>query len=431
MRIYRTIHRGALAGLTGVLALTMTACAQPASPPAPPAIDFHQWRSAQDFQAGTAEGIGQDGAGIHIDGPVGTVAHPAPDGGTPRDYEYARWTSPPRRTDFKATQLVASWNASTPPGTWLQVEMRGHTDTGAETGWYTLGQWASGDTDIHRTSIDGQSDAHGSVNVDTFTATPGTTLSGYQLRATLYRAVGTPASPALSMVGAMSSRIPDRFEVPTSGPGGAWGIELPVPRYSQNIHKGHFPQYGGGGEAWCSPTSTEMVVEYWGRRPSEQDMTWIEPQHPDPVVDQAARQTYDDAYDGTGNWSFNAAYAASYGLDAHITRLHSLADAERYIRSGIPVITSQSFRAGELTGADYDTDGHIMVIVGFTPNGDVIANDPASSDDAAVRNIYPRNQFENVWQRTKRHDPTGNVADDSGGIAYIITPPQYPLPPAH
>ncbi|MBB5152534.1 hypothetical protein BJ970_000068 [Saccharopolyspora phatthalungensis] len=30
MRIYRTIRRAALAGLTGALALTMSACAQPA-----------------------------------------------------------------------------------------------------------------------------------------------------------------------------------------------------------------------------------------------------------------------------------------------------------------------------------------------------------------------------------------------------------------
>ncbi|MEV5535246.1 C39 family peptidase [Saccharopolyspora shandongensis] len=414
----------------GVLASTAVSCSQPAPLDELSAIDFHQWRSAADFRSGDAEGVRGDGAGIRIDHPIGSVGHPAAEDGTTREYEYARWTSPPHRIGFAATQLVASWNAATPPGTWLQVEMRGRTGTGAQTGWYVMGRWASGDADVHRTSIDGQSDAGGTVNVDTFTAGPGTTLSEYQLRATLYRAAGTPASPELSMVGAMASRIPDRFEVPTSGPGGAWGVELPVPRYSQNIHSGHSPQYGGGGEAWCSPTSTEMVIEYWGKRPSAQELAWVDPQHPDPAVEHAARQTYDYAYDGTGNWPFNTAYAATYGLAAHITRLPSLADAERYIRNGIPVITSQSFRADELDGAGYDTDGHIMVIVGFTADGDVIANDPASSDNAAVRTIYPRAQFENVWQRTKRRDAAGKVADAPGGIAYIIAPPGHPLPPA-
>lgn len=394
MHVLRRTRRGALASLTGVLALTLAAC----SPPEPPfhAVDFHQWRSAQDFRSGTADGVRGEEGGIRLDRPVGTVPRPAPARGTTRDYDFARWTSPPHPTPFGATQLVASWNARTPPGTWLRVEMRGHTDTGDRTGWYALGEWASGDADIHRTSFDGQSDVHGEVNADTFTTQPGTTLSDYQLRATLYRATGTRASPTLSMLGAMTSRISDRFGVPTSGPGGAWGVELPVPRYSQNVHKNHYPQYGGGGEAWCSPTSTEMVVEHWGKRPAPQDLAWVAGPHPDPVVDNAARQTYDYAYRGAGNWSFNAAYAATHGLDAHITRLSSLADAERYIRSGIPLITSQSFRAGELPGADYETDGHIMVVVGFTPTGDVIANDPASPNDAAVRTIYPRRQFENI-----------------------------------
>ena len=65
---------------------------------------------------------------------------------------------------------------------------------------------------------------------------------------------------------------------------------------------------------------------------------------------------------------------------------------------------------------------HIMVVVGFTPEGDVIANDPASPSNDAVRHVYKRAQFENIWLRTKRHAPDGSVADGSGGIAYIIRP---------
>ncbi|WP_093154976.1 C39 family peptidase [Saccharopolyspora antimicrobica] len=407
-----------LMAVVGALALAAVGCG-----PSAEQVDFHEWSSGQDFRSGAAEGTDVVGDGIRIGDPVGTVQHPSPDGGT-RDYDYARWTSPPHRTGFAATQLVTSWNASTPPGTWVQVEMRGRTTGGADTGWYVMGRWASGDADIHRTSVGGQSDAHGTVNVDTFTANPGEELAGYRLRVTLHRAAGTSASPSVSMVGAMTSAVPDRFEVPASEPG-ARGVELAVPRYSQNIHKGHFPEYGGGGEAWCSPASTEMVVEYWGKRPSEQDLAWIGADHPDRTVDHAARQTFDHAYDGTGNWSFNVAYAATHGLKAHVTRLRSLTEAEEYIRRGIPLITSQSFRADELDGAGYGTEGHILVVVGFTEDGDVVVNDPASSDDPSVRNVYPRRQFENVWLRTKRHDADGEVASGSGGIAYVITPPGH------
>ncbi|GHF44056.1 membrane protein [Amycolatopsis bartoniae] len=360
------------------------------------AISYHEWSGPQAHPAGRTT----------FDG---------------RTYEYAQWTSPEYRPGFSATQLVASWNAQTPPHTWLQVEAQGETGTGTETAWYVMGRWASDDSEFHRTSVDGQDDANARVDVDTLVTKPGVTLRSYRLRLTLYREPGArPAS--VRSLGAMVSNVPDRFEVPTSPPGRAAGIELPVSPYAQNLHKGHFPEYGGGGENWCSPTATEMVVEYWGRRPSEQQLSWIPADYPDRTVDYAARGTYDYAYEGTGNWPFNTAYAAEFGLRGHITRLHSLTDVENYIARGIPVITSMSFRADELDNAGYGTAGHIMVVIGFTANGDVIVNDPAASSNANVRTVYKRAQFENVWQRTKRYNADGTVAGGPGGIAYIITP---------
>ena len=140
------------------------------------------------------------------------------------------------------------------------------------------------------------------------------------------------------------------------------------------------------------------------------------------TVPMTAQLTYDWIYDGNGNWPFNTAYAATYGLTGIVTRLHSLDEAERFIAAGIPVITSQSFLATELTGANYSTSGHLFVIVGFTATGDVIVNDPASSSNDAVRNVYRRTEFEQVWLRTKRYRANGTVASGSGGIAYLIAP---------
>jgi hypothetical protein len=164
-----------------------------------------------------------------------------------------------------------------------------------------------------------------------------------------------------------------------------------------------------------------MVVEYYGHGPSAADLSWLDPGHVDRTVDHAARHTYDYDYRGAGNWPFNTAYAASFGLRGHVTRLRSLSELERHIARGVPVITSQSFREDELDGAGYGTAGHIMVVVGFTQEGDVIANDPASPSDEAVRHVYDRAQFENVWLRTKRYRADGSVATGSGGIAYLIT----------
>jgi hypothetical protein len=386
------------------------------------AIDYHEWAGARDFRGGGFDGLSADQGGLRIGTPIGTVEHTEPKLGTTRTYEYGRWTSPDYRQGFDATQLIASWNAATPTQTWLQIEAKTKTTAGTETGWYVLGRWASGDDDIQRTSVDGQDDAIAGVDVDTLSTKIGGSLRSYQLRVSLYREAGSPATPTVTSIGAMTSRIPDRFAVPATEPGRAAGIDLPVPAYAQNLHKGQFPQYGGGGENWCSPTSTEMVVEYWGRRPEPADLSWIPASYVDRSVAYAARHTFDHSYDGTGNWPFNTAYAASLGLRGHITRLHSLTQLEGYIARGIPVITSQSFREDELDGADYGSSGHIMVVVGFTTDGDVIANDPASSSDDRVRTVYKRAQFERVWQRTKRYTASGGVADGPGGIVYIITP---------
>jgi hypothetical protein len=339
-----------------------------------------------------------------------------------KTYEYSQWTSPVFRQGFGATELIASWNAQTPAHTWLQVEAQGETNTGVETAWYVMGRWAGGDTDFQRTSVDGQDDENAEVSVDTLVMKPGVTLHSYRLRLSLYREAGTRQMPVVSTIGAMTSTVPDRFSVPTSPPGKASGVELPVPAYAQNLHKGQFPEYEGGGENWCSPTATEMVVEYWGRRPSESQMSWIPGDYVDRTVDYAARNTYDYSYEGTGNWPFNTAYAAEFGLRGHITRLHSLNELEDYVARGIPVITSQSFRADELDNAGYGTSGHIMVVIGFTKDGDVIVNDPAANSNANVRTVYKRDQFENIWLRTKRYTADGAVASGTGGIAYIITP---------
>jgi hypothetical protein len=182
------------------------------------------------------------------------------------------------------------------------------------------------------------------------------------------------------------------------------------------VHRGEFAQYGGGGEAWCSPTSTAMVLGYYGRLPAPSAYAWAG-SRTDPWVDEVARRTYDTAYEGTGNWPFNTAYAASRGLSAFVTRLRSLAEAESFIAAGIPVIASISFSAGGLAGAPISaTAGHLLVIVGFTSSGDVVVNDPAASTASGVRRTYDRAEFEKAW------------LSGSGGTVYVLHDDAHPLP---
>ncbi|WP_030946729.1 peptidase C39 family protein [Streptomyces sp. NRRL S-646] len=392
-----------------------------------PTVDHRSWTSYQDWRAGAAHGtraVAGARPGVVIATPAGTTDYTDPHTGTTAAWEYATWTSPVHRLRVPATEVIASWNAHTPAGTWLQVELHGTYSDGTETPWYVMGRWAAGDQDIKRTSVDDQKDGKSAIWTDTFAiddATTGLRLVSYRLRLTLYRKPGTKLSPTVWRLGAMGSDIPDRFTVPASTPGLA--KELIVPRYSQEIHKGQYPEYDNGGEAWCSPTSSQMIIEYWGGRLTPEQLAWVDPSYADPQVDHAARFTYDYQYEGCGNWPFNAAYAATYkDLQGVVTRLGSLTDLETLIAAGIPAITSQSFLKGELTGAGYGTAGHLMTVIGFTADGDVIANDPFSPSDDAVRRVYKRREWENIWLRTKRYNASGKVVSGTGGVCYLYFP---------
>ncbi|MEV5879258.1 peptidase C39 family protein [Streptomyces sp. NPDC052101] len=395
-------------------------------------IDYQSWTTCREWRLGAAQGtraVGGARPGLVIGVPAGRTDYTDPHTGTTATWEYATWTAPVHRLTVPATEVVASWNAHTPAGTWLQAELQGTYSDGTATPWYVMGRWAAGDQDIKRTSVDGQKDGKSGVSTDTFAiddASTGLRLVSYRLRLTLYRRPGTRLTPTVWRIGAMGSDIPDRFTVPASTPGLAQ--ELSVPRYSQEIHKGQYPQYDNGGEAWCSPTSSQMIVEYWGGRLTPEQLSWVDPSYADPQVDNAARFTYDYQYEGCGNWPFNAAYAATFqGLQGVVTRLASLTDLETLIAAGIPAITSQSFLKTELTGAGYGTSGHLMTVIGFTADGDVIANDPASPSDDAVRRVYLRREFENIWLRTKRYNASGQVASGSGGVCYLYFP-AHPSP---
>ncbi|MET7940961.1 peptidase C39 family protein [Streptomyces sp. NPDC005302] len=430
----RTVLAAAVAAAAAVGATGPAAAAVPGRPARAHGglVDNHAWTSYTDWRSGAARGtraVPGVRPGLVIVARAGTTDYTDPHTGRTATWEYATWTSPVHRLGVPATEVIASWNASTPAGTWLQVELTGTYSDGTATPWYVMGRWASGEQDIRRTSVDDQSDGRSSIWTDTFAiddAASGLRLVSYRLRLTLYRTPGSRLTPTVWRLGAMGSDIPDRFTVPASTPG--LSQELRVPRFSQEIHAGQYPEYDNGGEAWCSPTSSQMIIEYWGRKPTAEQLAWVDPAYADPQVCLAARSTFDYQYDGCGNWPFNAAYAATYkDLQGVVTRLGSLTDLETLIAAGIPAITSQSFLKTELTGAGYGTSGHLMTVIGFTAEGDVIANDPASPGDDAVRRIYKRSEWENIWLRTKRYNASGGVSSGTGGVCYLYFP-AHPSP---
>lgn len=398
----------ALVPALGLLAATLVA------PPAQAAdaqkARFTQYSSSAELRKGSLSGVRVAGGTVTLRSPKKVLTRSGV------RYRYGSWTSPWASTGFDARSLVPSWNATTPKGTWVRVQVR--VRDGRKVGsWDTVADWASGTDVLRRTSLSAQPDDLAQVNTDTVVARGSHRFRQWQVRVMLVRKSGSSATPSVTSVSGAAAGYTTRSRS-TSRTTMTRTVELNVPYASQMIHRGHHGgRYGAGGEAWCSPTSVSMVLRYWGRGPTAAGYAWTGEK--EGFVDHAARYTIDRRYGGTGNWPFNTAYAGLFGLDAFVTRLYDLRDAERFVQAGIPVVVSVAFGKGGLTGAPISsTAGHLMVIRGFTRDGRVIANDPAGSSSTAqqVRRVYQRAQFERAWLR------------GSGGITYVMRPANKALP---
>lgn len=325
-----------------------------------------------------------------------------------RTYLRGTWTSPWVGTAFSLTELIPSWESTTRNDAFVDVRVRGRRADGSLTRWDHAARWTTSERWVGRTTYGAQDGDGSGMNVDTW-RTPGVT--GWQVRVQLHRRPDSDARVGLDRVGAVASRVPQRSGVATSRTGPAAGVVLDVPTYSQMVHAGHSPQWGGGGEAWCSPTSVSMVLGYWDALPRPRSYRWVHGGDPAPWVDEVARSVYDHGYDGAGNWAFNTAYAGGRVSEARVTRLRSLRAAERYVADGVPLVVSIAFDRGELDHAPISSsNGHLLVVRGFQRDGDVVVNDPAADpgQGEAVRRVYDRGQLEDVWQTA------------SDGMAYVI-----------
>ena len=151
--------------------------------------------------------------------------------------------------------------------------------------WYSFGSWSSAEG---RSSVNGQKDRAG-PGPDRY-VTPEHQATTYQYRVTL-RGQGTTAR-LLAFATSDRARAGRR---PGGGqrPGRLGQGDLDVPQRSQMMY----------------PDGGEMLVQPHQRLDDSGGPYGVERAR----CRSAARATYDRAYDGTGNWSFNAAYAAALG----------------------------------------------------------------------------------------------------------------------
>ena len=138
------------------------------------------------------------------------------------------------------------------------------------------------------------------------------------------------------------------------------------------------------GGSICSPTTVSMILLSYN----------IEV---DPL--QFALDTYDPYWEIFGVWPRVVQNASEYGVKGTVTRYRTWSEARNVLAKG--------GRIGMSIGAPL-YGGHLVMLAGFTENGDPIVHDPARTYDgyAHVFNIY---DLSRSWF-------------DKGGVAYTIFP---------
>lgn len=313
-------------------------------------------------------------------------------GGT---YRYAAVVSPVWTAASTFDTVTPSFEALTPPGTWIEVHVSAHLASAKEwTKDYSLGVWAHDASTVRRHSVPGQRDAYGDVVTDTLElAAPADAIA---VTVTLFSAdaTTTPQLRAVSAITSVRGAAPKTAAPHTE----LWGKTLAVPALSQMV-------YPESGAAWSAPTSTSMLLGYWGVQATPPN---------------AAQLSTDIVQGGPGNELFDTAFAsaaANGGLHSMVTRLSSFAQVEPLVASGVPVAIAVAYGTGELEGAPLpNATDHVLVVKGFSATGAVIVNDPAFATDATVETTYDRAELTAAWAR-------------AGGTTYVIWPEGKTLPP--
>jgi hypothetical protein len=330
------------------------------------------------------------------DGPARVVLDfPKPEG-YPRE---GTWTSPVVSAGFPFTELLPSWNASTPPQTGVVFFVKTRDQaTRRWTPWLRIGSWG-------RTTYKQRTDTCEFGSIDEDTLRLNRPADAYRVRATLQSYdFDTSVNPSVR-----------RIAVVYSGPMGAesaWAKSMtpasaPLERpWARLLDVPYFPQGDNADpitDMTCSPTSVSMVLHYWGiTRPPMENCIAI----------------WDDRNDIFGNWSNATQRAGELGMDAWLERFRNWDQVKAKIAAGQPIVASILYEKGTFMESEAlakrSTGGHLLVIRGFTPSGDVIVNDPANRKIGNGLVLSARGMAHAWFGR--------------GGVGYIIRPPAKPLP---
>ena len=309
------------------------------------------------------------------------------------------YVSQPARAPFRFTELLPSWNIALDEETQgYRIELRVQdARSGAWSPWFYFG--TAGATDGSTTTAVINDDAWGEVDIDYLLLKR--PARAHQVKVTLYSAAdGDSPLPAVKRIHAVVSNIEGdkalhrrvRGAMPRAR--GDWATTLTIPYRAQRW----VDDRRLGGEI-CCPTCVAMVLESHGIEIGTM---------------KASANALDHEHGIYGNWPRAAQSVVRHGLASEVRRFRETDDLKPFIAAGVPVMASIRARPGEMQNARYkSTNGHLILIIGLTPEGDFIVNDPASPGAGGEEIVYTDAEIRKAWF-------------EKGGVGIVIWNPDKP-----
>lgn len=288
------------------------------------------------------------------------------------------WSAVEPRGVFR--EVIPSWNVRHANGVSLTIELRTNGPAG-KSEWWNLGTWSLDRDDAPRQSLKGQRTPLGNVATDTLELKQSARTVDVRLKLRTLKP-NSRAKLERFTLAFTNGKTPamDRRESHVS-----WGKVVRIPKRYQAL----YPR----GNVLCSPTSTSMVLWHYAQKLDRPELNVDVP-----VVEEGV---WDTVYNGAGNWPFNTAFAGSFeGMRAYVARFAHLRDLEEWIASDLPVICSVSYDLLRGRPLSPTESGHLVVLVGFTKDGDPVFNDPARRNE--VTTVFKRADFERGWRYSNR-----------------------------
>lgn len=302
----------------------------------------------------------------------------------------------PAHTSAPFTRLVPSWNVDTPPGTWVEVQVRVFC-AGQWSRWFSFGKWSPY---IDRASPEPFEDEIAHCDAEFLSISDSVNerviLRGsdtYQIR--IFLSTEDPAFTPMVHLLAISVELAD----PPPAAATRFSRVLEVPAYSCLVRDPAIDERMAGA---CAVT---MMLNRWGE---------------DLLPEEVAREVYDSGAGRYANLAFLSAVCGMYGFECYggFGQIDAL---RREVWKGHAVAAKVRYRApalGEKEGEDppgrtektaglpvwehatVDSLGHLVVVRGFVWRGEqecVVVNDPLAPTNSEVFREIPIERFLEIY----------------------------------